>query len=390
LKMLKLFKEVINKFRGGEESSLLNEEPEAAFEERFFELDQRPSKMKSIKTVAFHLPQFYEFEENNDWWGKGFTEWTNVTKAEPLFPGHFQPRLPHDDIGLYKLDNLASVENQANLALAAGIDAFCFYYYHLSGKKLLRKPVDLFTQLDSELEFCFCWANENWTRRWDAAEREVLARQLYDDDEVARIIEDVSGYMLKPNYLKVGERPFLILYEPARVPDLEKLVAKVREGIISRIGMNPYIGYIWRGEQKSYYGDLFDTAVSFPLHYPGQQAFHSQKVNGKKLHSYSKMMKKSIKLSGKRSDVLKCCIPSWDNTSRLRDRASVFYGSEPNLFGKWYAECLKNASKQDHPIVFINAWNEWAEGNYLEPDQKYGYANLNRVWKVQREDEFLS
>jgi len=173
--------------------------PGPGFEERC--TPATPPTSTSAKTVAFYLPQFYAFEQNDAWWGDGFTEWRNVSRGTPRYQGHYQPRIPRD-LGFYNLTNAETIKAQSALARAAGINAFCFYYYWFNGQRLMDKPLDLFADTEIDQEFCIMWANENWTRRWDGRENDVLIAQDYDVDDEDDFLKDTAKYMAHPRYME--------------------------------------------------------------------------------------------------------------------------------------------------------------------------------------------
>ena len=183
-----------------------------------------------IKTLVFYLPQYHTFKENDEWWGKGFMEWTNTKKAKPLFDGHYQPRTPHKDFGYYTLDNIETIKKQVKLAKQHKIYGFIFYYYWFSGKRLMEKPVDLFLKDKSiDFPFCFCWANENWTRTWDGLEDDVLIKQDYKKDDYRKFIKDIKKYLLDDRYIKIDGKPVIMIYNPDAIPNYKELVTKWRK-----------------------------------------------------------------------------------------------------------------------------------------------------------------
>lgn len=186
-------------------------------------------KKTDIKTLVFYLPQFHTFKENDNWWGKGFTEWTNTKKSIPRFEGHYQPRVPHDDFGYYTLDNIETIEKQIKLAKEHGIYGFCYYYYWFSGKRLMEKPLDLFLKSDIDFPFCLCWANENWTRSWDGLKNDILIKQDYDESDYKKFIKDIKKYVVDKRYIYIDSKPVIMIYNPKEIPNLKETVNNWRK-----------------------------------------------------------------------------------------------------------------------------------------------------------------
>ena len=183
-----------------------------------------------VKMLAFYLPQYHTFPENDEWWGKGFTEWVNVKNGDARFEGHYQPRVPHKDIGYYNLEDISVLKRQAELAKEHGIYGFCFYYYWFSGKRLMEKPVDMLLEHpEIDLPFCLCWANENWTRAWDGQNKNILIAQDYSDEDDERFMIDLEKYISDKRYIRINGKPLVIVYNPGQIPDCHKSFAKWRE-----------------------------------------------------------------------------------------------------------------------------------------------------------------
>lgn len=363
----------------------------------FAPLTSRTAKVRSDdpKAIAFYLPQFHPFPENDAWWGKGFTEWTNVSKAVPQFPGHYQPRLP-GELGHYDLRLPEVMQRQIELARQFGIHGFCFHYYWFSGQRLLEKPLDMFLSRQDaafDFPFCLCWANENWTRRWDGAEHDVLMRQSHDAADHLAVFNDLLHYMKDSRYIKVGNRPVVVVYRPSIIDELPAMVEIWRkrareEGFddIFLIATNAF-GF------SDYASIGFDALCEFPPHNVVASEVSSdfdlfnQKFDGK-IFRYTEARDFSLKRLEKISQqprhgrYFPTVMLGWDNEARKPGRGNVFEGADPQKFYSWFLDTLRYSQRAHNPderMVFVNAWNEWGEGTYLEPDRWFGYAYLNAV-----------
>ncbi len=348
-------------------------------------LDCAALKAKA-KAIAFYLPQFHAFEENDRWWGKGFTEWRNVTRGTPRYAGHYQPRIPRD-LGFYDLNDPNVMREQSAMALRNGIEAFCFYYYWFNGKRLMDKPLDMFADLDVDQEFCIMWANENWTRTWDGFDSEVLIEQDYNNEDEDDFIDDTARYFLNDRYMKVNGRPLFIMYRPGLMPDARATFDRWRAKWEEKVGVAPWILMVqgFDNEDPREFG--LDGAVEFPPHkickdIPNMQdqlnildpAYEGY------AKSYTDVIKRSLGEKPPEFPLIKTVVPHWDNDARREGRGFTMHGSTPALYESWLQGAINYADEnpfQDEPLVFINAWNEWAEGAYLEPDVHYGHAYLN-------------
>lgn len=356
--------------------------------------DLLKDKIKSdIQLVAFYLPQFHPVPENDEWWGKGFTEWTNVTKAKPLFPGHYQPHLPAD-LGFYDLRLREVRREQIDLAKAYGIDAFCYHYYWFSGKRLLEAPLeDMLADTESDMPFCLCWANENWSRRWNGGEQDILIEQKYLPEDALRFIEDISSYIQDPRYLKVDDMPLLIVYRPQEIPYLKETLG-VWRAYCRRTG----IGEIHLCAALTFgnfeYEDLgFDSGVEFPPHNRAAlgvgctrgkiKFFEPFKGCAVMFHEFANSYLNRDH-SGK--NIFRAVFPSWDSTARTQNKAQVFLNGTPANYEYWLSQTIKK-TREEHPglnrFVFINAWNEWAEGCHLEPDRKFNKSFLEATLRAK-------
>lgn len=345
-------------------------------------------KSDDVKLIAFYLPQFHQIPENDKWWGEGFTEWTNVKKAIPQFKGHYQPHIP-GELGYYNLTNKEVMKRQIELAKQYGIYGFCFHHYWFAGKRLLEKPVNMLIEnKDLDIPFCLCWANENWTRRWDGLDNEVLIAQKHSPEDDINFIEDISKYFNDTRYIKIDEKPVLIVYRIELFPNPEDTIVRWRKWMEDHGYKGIYLigaqGFACKNPTK--YG--LDAAVEFPpngMHkynyISSQVSFKNPNFKGNIVdYSYYVNNKLYLKEDKEKYNLFKTIIPSWDNTPRRGNKSTIFYNSSPELYKQWLKDIIiytKTKKNKDEQFVFINAWNEWGEGAYLEPDVKYGYSYLN-------------
>lgn len=345
----------------------------------------RPPEV-NVKAIALYLPQFHRIPENDAWWGEGFTEWTNVRRGKPQFWGHYQPHVPHPDIGYYDLTDADVIEKQVQVARQYGIHGFCFYYYWFNGRRLLEMPTDRFLSSDKpDFPFCFCWANENWTRRWDGEEREVLMRQEYSYESEERFIREILPALRDRRYLRINGRPLLAVYRPGSLPDPRATFAHWRE-VCRKEGL----GEIYLAGFKAFdfqdpepFG--MDAAVEFPPHQctvAKRQREDLPVFNDfcGSIFDYRQVAENLLNQPTGNSILFRGVMPGWDNTSRMQKRGTVWAHSDPQLYCRWLHRAVLETRRHANPderLIFINSWNEWAEGAHLEPDERYGYAWLN-------------
>lgn len=339
---------------------------------------------QAVKLVAFYLPQYYPFPENDKWWGKGFTEWTNVTKAVPQFVGHYQPRFP-GPLGYYDLRISEVQEQQAAIAKEYGIFGFCFYYYWFSGRRLLQTPLDNYiNNRKITFPYCICWANENWTRRWDGLESEVLISQEHTYENDHRFIHDVVDIFRDKRYIQYDKRPVLIVYRPTLMAEPQRTFDYWRNYVVKQGLNNPFIisARTFGFEKPESIG--LDASVDFPPHNfsytPITQTVQllNRQYRGE-VYDYREMVRNNISLTADPLPRIRTIVPSWDNEARKPGRGDSFIHSHPKLYQRWLEQVSFNAIISSEPnkrFVFINAWNEWAEGAHLEPDREYGFAYL--------------
>jgi lipopolysaccharide biosynthesis protein len=358
-----------------------------------FEVGVRPAPR--LRVVPFYLPQFHPIPENDRWWGAGFTEWTNVAAARPVYLGHDQPKLPAD-LGFYDLRVRETVARQRELAQAAGIDAFMYYHYWFAGKQLLEGPILDRLDGDIEMPFCLMWANENWTRRWDGRESDVLIGQSYGEVPATRFIEDVLPILQDTRYMRVGGRAVVAIYRPAQIPDLGAVTVSWREaarragvGELLLLSVDVEKEFHGLGEAKAAMG--LDGSLGFPPHnarwdwVPRPQIGADRAFSGNVL-SYRALVDDAVRKlrSGVPDSYFPGVMVNFDNTARRQSNPDVWYGSNPYTFRRWLAAAATAVAhrRPDERLVFVNAWNEWAEGAMLEPSARFGSTYLLAVRDV--------
>ncbi|MCD0471085.1 glycoside hydrolase family 99-like domain-containing protein [Flavobacterium sp. JAS] len=358
--------------------------------------------MDNIKPIAIYLPQFHPIRENDTWWGKGFTEWTNVTKAQPRFEGHYQPHLPAD-LGFYDLRLEEARLAQEQMAKDYGIQGFCYYHYWFNGKKLLQEPLDRKLKNPKEnLSFMMCWANENWTRAWDGLDKEVLLKQEYAFEDDLVHINHLINYFKDDRYIKVNGKPVFIIYRPSLFPDIEKTIAIWRKAVKDAGFPDLYIGFAHKDENQFKPASKgFDFAFEFhpnsncPARTPFPRTFFQKAIRKirKKMRikvkdlnyfiDYSNYVSKQMRTAYK-EDVYPGITPMWDNSARRHNNSIIIHDSTPEKYKNWLSHIKQNYPWElvEENFLFINAWNEWAEGNHLEPCQKWGTAYLEATKEV--------
>jgi len=339
--------------------------------------------------VAFYLPQFHTIPENDAWWGKGFTEWRNVARALPQFEGHQQPRLP-GDLGFYDLRNPQVMRDQAKLAKTYGLSAFCFYFYWFGGKTLLEEPLrNWLADKSIDFQYCLCWANENWSRRWDGRDDEILIAQQHSPEDDIAFIAHVAEYLRDPRYLRVEGKPLLLLYRPGLLPDARATAERWRSWCRDNGVGEIQLAYVQSFERPNPADIGFDAAVEFPpnLSNPNNLTadlrllnpeFEGQVLDWRELAAdYSARPMPTYPLyPGVNA--------GWDNEPRRPGKGRVYLHSSPRLFRDWLHTTIAKRLAGKVPsgrLVFINAWNEWAEGAILEPDTAIGHAWLSATRK---------
>ncbi|MGY5449832.1 glycosyltransferase WbsX family protein [Agarivorans sp. MS3-6] len=343
---------------------------------------------KKVRAIAFYLPQFHPVKENDNAHGKGFTEWTNVTKAQPLFPGHVQPKLPRD-LGFYDLRVPETRRAQAELAKEHGIEGFCYWHYWLgNGRRLLERPFDEVLSSDEpDFPFCLGWANHDWTGKgWmGGATGEDIIQQYPSKEDALQHFNFMLKAFKDKRYIRIHDKPVLIIYRPQEIPDCKKYLEYWRSLAVDNglkglhiIGDAPGTS----NETLGLDGCLFSGQRHLPKEVWDEQSGWD-KLHSKQLKKvpYRKVMKHLVKPGGYGDGDYPVIIPNWDTTPRLGDDAMVFYDVQPEYFRVHVRQILDAVSHRspEENLVFIRAWNEWAEGNYLEPDQEFGLKMLEQL-----------
>jgi lipopolysaccharide biosynthesis protein len=340
--------------------------------------------MDNIRPIAIYLPQYHTINENDEWWGKGFTEWTNVKKAQPLFEGHYQPHIPDESLGYYNLSDKEVLVKQAKMASEYGIYGFAFYHYWFNGKRLLNTPIDnMLATGKPDFPFCMIWANENWTKTWDGQEKDILIKQDYSFEDDRQHIEFLCKNIFSDKrYIRIRNKPIFIVYRTELFPDINKTTT-IWQKIARQYGFEGL--YLIRVE--SFEGNInpqnigFDAAMEFAPDWSccNQSTEHNQYDCSDYPTSVFNMLLKSYNYK-----VFRTVFPAWDNSPRKRNYARIFTNSTADVFRYYLQRIIEfthyyNAGEK---ILFINAWNEWGEGCHVEPDKKNGFKYL----KIIREE----
>ena len=351
-------------------------------------------ELNLVKLIAFYLPQYHPIPENDLWWGKGFTEWANVTRAQPNYEGHYQPHLPAD-LGFYDLRISTVMEQQVELAKRYGIHGFCFYYYWFDGKRILEMPLERMLETGKpDFPFCLCWANENWSRRWDGSEDHVLLAQKHSDEDDRAVILDMIRYISHPNYIRLDGKPIILIYRISLFPDINRTAQIWREVCReNKIGeIHLVMVESFEKSQRIYNPREFglDAAIEFPPHNMATSINASQTIINPHfsglIMNYADEALKYLNKEIPGHTHYKNVMPSWDNTARKQNTSFIFNQANPGAYQAWLEAALQQTREQgsgDHRILFLNAWNEWAEGNHLEPDQRHGHRYLEATLNAQ-------
>jgi lipopolysaccharide biosynthesis protein len=361
------------------------------------------------RLIAIHLPQFHPFKENDEWWGKGFTEWTNVAKAKPRFKWQYQPHIPAD-LGFYDLRLEESRIAQAELAKEYGIYGFCYYHYWFNGKQLMERPIkEILSSGKPDFPFMLCWANENWSRNWNGGFSNVLIEQIYSlDDDRMHMEYLCKEVFCDKRYIRINNKPFFVIYKPDQFPDMKKTIEIWRE-VALKYGMELYLAFMERDYKLSplFFTYGFDAAIDFQPRNRGSFGESSKKdsllykVYSRLLNSYyricgpyneitdyKKYIEYRLSLNTPSYKLYPAVTPNFDNLPRRENLGiAAFKGSTPQLYGEWLKGTMSKFTpfSKEENYVFINAWNEWAEGNHLEPDLRWGRQYLEATLDALKE-----
>lgn len=347
---------------------------------------------KKVRCIAFYLPQYHPIPENDEWWGKGFTEWNMVKSGVPRFAGHYQPHIP-GQLGYYDLRDVKVRSAQANIARMYGIHGFCYYYYWFNGKRLLEFPLDEVLKTgEPDFPFCLCWANENWTRRWDGREREILMEQRYSDEDSLNFINNLIPAFRDKRYIRVNGKPLFLVYRTGLLPNPRR-TSEIWQEAVQKAGVGELylvrVENFMEGDEPNPEDLGFNAAVEFAPYWKsigGMVNPHdtsSIKIDmpeeEPQIYDYVYCMANMLKRDLPAYKFFRGVFPMWDNSARRKSAASIFINSSPEKYRFWLSWIMRQTVERytgDERIVFINAWNEWGEGCHLEPDERYGIKYL--------------
>ena len=356
--------------------------------------------MKETKMIAFHLPQYHTFPENDEWWGKGFTEWVNVKKAVPLFEGHNQPRVPLNN-NYYDLSIIETLQEQMDLAEKYGLYGFCFYHYWFNGKLLLEKPIENLKYLSHKIPYCFCWANEPWTRSWDGNSKDVIMPQYYGaEKEWEQHFKYLLPFFKDDYYIKENGKPFLVIYRTNSVPNCNKMIEYWDKRCVEEGFSGIYIVEEMNSFQKRKYCSNSEAVIEFePMNSLKNNRTFFEKLRdctrakifnirhncNLDLCKYDDIWKVILRQNNRKvttDKVYSGAFVDWDNTARKGKNGLVIQGAAPDKFGKYLSKQVEQSNSE---YLFINAWNEWGEGTYLEPDEKNKYRYLEQIKMISEQ-----
>ena len=368
-------------------------------DKRFYrEITEKPYERATgdSKIIAYYLTQFHPDKHNEEWWGKGVTEWNNVTRAVPQFPEHYQPRLP-GELGFYDLRIIDNMRRQIELAKMYGIYGFSFYYYWFDGERLLEKPLEMFLE-NKELDFPFsiCWANENWTKRFDGTNTDILMEQRNSVDGYCNVIKDIVRFLSDDRYIIIDNKKMLTVYRPSLMPKVKSVLGYWRDYCRENgVGEIYIIAVKENGIETDWLAEGYDAVTEF---HPGTLYTNCVNITNDlkyvrndfagEVFSYPDIVYKQKYFKYNYKKLYRAVMPMWDNTARRDNKGMIFHGSTPALYKQWLKDVItagKERNDIEENIIFINAWNEWGEGAYLEPDKRYGYAYLQATKEAVEE-----
>lgn len=375
---------------------------------------------ENCKIICFYFPQFHPIEENNKYWGEGFTDWEFVKKAKPLFAGHYQPRVPKNQ-KYYNPTDMDVLKWQVDLAINAGVHGFCFYHYWFDGKLLLEKPLENFlSNKDLDLNFCLSWANPTWTKSWVGRDYIVIQKQNYISD---KNLWEKHFYYLKQfwddeRYIKINNKPIFIFYQPETIKHLSEMLL-FWNSLCEKNKMDG-IYYIVTKSYPYKLKNEVDKLIDAVMKFQPREAYNSPTFKNKSFFAarffqtlrkmpepiwnilsmifysisrYEKINYDSIwehivsnadEFTEDKKTILQGAFVDWDNTARYGSRAKIFYGASPEKFYYWMQKLIETIKSHKNNIIFLDSWNEWSEGAYLEPDEKYNHAYLDVIKKLLR------
>lgn len=370
-----------------------------------------------MKVIAFYLPQYHEIPENNKWWGKGFTEWVNVKKAKPLFEGHYQPRIPLNN-NYYDLSDNSVMDWQISIAKKYGVYGFCFYHYWFDGHMLLQKPVEAFLRnKKQDMPFCICWANEHWTNAWVSKKNTVLIEQRYGGKkEWEEHFDYLLQYFKDPRYIKNNNKPLFVVYRPELIDCLNPMLDYWQElakenGFAGMEFAYQHVSYLLHPNRDDSrftynieYEPIYAQSLMAQRRFPKLRKlkrevaeFAEKKLNidirhvtdAKLVHySYDEVWQYILNMSPSTSMAIPGAFVDWDNTPRRGDKGTLYDGVTPKKFHEYMSAQIKRAKDVYHQdMLFIFAWNEWAEGGYLEPDEKQKCGMLEALKAALEENQ---
>jgi O-antigen biosynthesis protein len=352
----------------------------------------RPQRSGKIRALAFYLPQFHPIPENDSWWGAGFTEWTNVVKGWPRFVGHYQPHLP-GELGFYDLRVPEVREQQAALAREYGLAGFCYYHYWFGGRRLLERPFqEVLRSKQPDFPFCLCWANENWSRRWDGSEHEILMAQQHSREDDQLLVRALFDAFADDRYIRVDNKPLFLVYRPMLLPNPRATADTWREECLKAGIGEIYLANVHSFDTVRPQDIGFDAAVEFPPNLKPLRRLNEQvELLDPEFHGEIYEYPETMLVTPPDYPLYRGIFPAWDNTARRRGTGTVVIGSTPDKYAQWLCEVchytLEHLSGDDR-LVFVNAWNEWGEGCHLEPDVRFGRSYLEKTREVLKSFEW--